>query len=68
MEIKRTTYISQRVWREIEPGLRRAIMRVTGLRRSEIVSTNKFVANLEDMLRARGENRLADMLVAEDLK
>ena len=39
-------------------------MRVTGLKRNEVVSTTMFIGTLEDYLRARGEHGLAAMLIA----
>lgn len=66
MEFKRTTYISQRVWRSIFPELRKAILRVTGLKRNDIVSINMYIANLEDLLRRHGEHDLANALMATD--
>ena len=54
-------YISQRVWRNIDPQLRRAIMRVTGLNRNVIVSKMQ-IGNLHHMLLTLGEHELANML------
>jgi len=66
LEFSRTTYISQRVWRSIFPELRRAILRVTGLKRTDIVSTTMYIATLEDQLRRCGEHDLANALMAAD--
>jgi len=64
MKFTRTTYISQRVWRSIFPELRRAILRVTGLRRTDIVSNTMYIATLEDRLRRHGEHDLANALMS----
>jgi len=65
--VSKSTYISQRVWRSIDPSLRRAIFRATGLKRKDIVSNTMFIATLESRLRERNENELADMLLKQEL-
>lgn len=63
--MRKSSYLSRTVWQQLPPGLRRAILARTGLRRADIVDNGKFVSNLEDELRTRGEHHLANLLLAE---
>jgi hypothetical protein len=61
--MRKSDYLSRTVWNRIPPGLRRAVLARTGLRRTELVDNGKFVCNLLDELRTRGEHHLADLLL-----
>lgn len=64
-EMSKSTYISQPIWRKINPDLRRAILGVLPLQRSDIVSNGKDISWLEEQLRLQGYDDLADRLLKE---
>ena len=64
--LRKTTYISQRVWSDLTPDLRKTILNVLPHKRTEIIG--KHVAWLESELRNRGEHELAAMLFMFDFE
>lgn len=64
MELKSATYISRRAWGTIFPEIRRAILRVTRLKRTDIVNTTMYISTLQNLLRNQGEHDLANALTS----
>ncbi len=62
--MRKTTFITELVWRSLNKEIRKAILIKTGLRRNEIVNT-MFASSLESRLREHGEHELANMLYHE---
>jgi len=59
----KTLYLSDSVWRKIDPNIRRAILSVLPFKRSELVGCGKFISTLENELRIRNEHELANKLL-----
>ncbi|MDF1538629.1 MAG: hypothetical protein P1Q69_06985 [Candidatus Thorarchaeota archaeon] len=63
---RRVTYVNRRVWYSLDSELRKAILRVLPLRKTDIVDQYMYIGTLENRLRERGEHELAEKLLKED--
>lgn len=57
----RAVYVSYSIYRSIDPEVRKKLLKV--LKKEDIVK--RYVGNIENDLRMRGEHELADALIGE---
>ncbi|MDF1538627.1 MAG: hypothetical protein P1Q69_06975 [Candidatus Thorarchaeota archaeon] len=64
--MRKSTYINRKFWYSLDSELRKAILRVLPLRKTDIVDQYMYIGTLENRLRERGEHELAEKLLKEE--
>jgi hypothetical protein len=64
--VRQSSYLSRHVWSQIDAGTRRAVLKATGLRRTEIVDNGWFVSTLISRLWELGETGLAERVLGRE--